>query len=433
MNELKVGQDYNVEITSLTHEGLGVGRAEGVAVFVFNALVGEEVLVTITEVRKTFCFGKVKKIIKKSEERVKPICPLYGKCGGCNFMHLTYESQLKAKFEIFKQVLKRLGKLEDVRVKEIVSANKIYNYRNKVVVVFKKVKDDIIYGFYRRDTHEIERMEKCFLFDDALAAILKSIQEFIKTDIENNYISSVAFRINEKKEVLIGLNVTRKKMHFLKTLVPFLTEKYSNIISVVVYEEEKDKYNTFLGKGRIKENILGFNYNISIDDFFQTNKEQTEKLYQKVLEYAGNDLNVVVDGYCGIGSITLPLSKVSKKVYGIEVYETSVKDAIRNKEANNVNNVHFILGKAEEKIKEITDKIDLIVVDPPRKGCEPALLNSIIEKKIEKIIYVSCDPATLSRDLKVLSDEGYEIKEISLFDMFPNTTHIEAVACLTKR
>jgi len=432
MKTLKVGKDYNMEITSLTHEGLGVGRIDGIAVFVYNALVGEETVITITEVKKSFCFGKVKQIIKKSPDRVKPVCSLYGRCGGCNFMHLAYESQLEAKLEIFKQILKRLGKLDCVKVEEVIPASKIYNYRNKVVIFFKEVKGDIIYGFYRRETNQIERMEKCFLFNEKIYSILKKIKEFMLKDLEKNFITSVSFRNNDKDEFIVGLNVSRKKSHFLKTLTAELVEKHKSIISIVVCEEEKNKYNTLFGKGRIKENILGFNYNISIDDFFQTNKEQTEKLYSKVLEYAGNNLGVVVDGYCGVGSMTLPLSKVSKKVYGIEINETSVNDAIRNKEMNNVNNVHFILGKTEEKIKEISEEIDLIVIDPPRKGCDASLLNSIISKKIEKIIYVSCNPATLARDLRVLSDEGYEIKEISLFDMFPNTTHVECVVLMSK-
>ena len=402
---------YEVKIIRLNNEGLGVALVDKFVVFVKNALVDEKVKIRITEVNDNYAKGEVINYIETSSDRVIPSCPFYEKCGGCNLMHMNYESQISFKKDKVKSIFKKISNI-DIDIKDIIY-DKEYNYRNKVTL---KVKNDKI-GLYREKTNDIINVDKCLLLDNKINDELIKLELFIHR-YKNNNISEIMIRVINDK-IMLSLDTINKEVR------DSFINNFDHVESI--YINNKLVY----GNEFLKENINELEFNISPKSFFQVNKNIMTKMYDKAISYIKG--GTTLDLYSGTGTLSMLASKTSDEVIGIEVVKDAVKDANNNIELNNMKNVSFICDKVENKIDELKNKkIDNIIMDPPRSGSDKKSLNSILEIDPKQIIYISCNPVTLARDYNTLK-EKYNIKEITLFDMFPNTYHIESLMVLERK
>jgi 23S rRNA (uracil1939-C5)-methyltransferase len=442
---------YTMTIDDIGINGEGIGKINGYTLFVEGALPEEVVEVKVIKAKKNFGYGKLVNIIEPSKNRTEPICSIANRCGGCQLQHLSYEAQLEYKRKKVQDVIERIGGI-NIEVNKAIGMETPYYYRNKVQFPVGKSKDnDIKIGFYAMRSHNIITTDKCYIQDSVNEEIITKVKEYI---IENNIqpyneeshrglIRHIITRISYyTKEIMVGIVINGKKLPNQEDLVSKLTT-IPNMKSIYT-NVNKEKTNVILGKKvetiwgapYITDYIGDVKYNISPLSFYQVNPVQTEKLYNKALEYANlNGQETVWDAYCGIGTISLFLAKQAKKVYGVEIVPEAIEDAKANAALNDINNAQFFAGKAEEiipqKYKEGI-KADVIVVDPPRKGCDKELLDTIIDMQPDRVVYVSCDPATLARDLKILGEGGYEVREVQPVDMFPETVHVECVTVLSR-
>ena len=430
---------------------MGVGRIEGFTVFVEGALPEENVIARIVKVQKTFAYGKLLNINKQSQRRVTPPCGIMKKCGGCQLQHLDYKAQLCNKTQMVKDIMERIGGFKDIAVHDAIGMQEPWRYRNKAQfpVGFS---DDVVIGFYANRSHDIVDTDKCVIQDeinDKVIAIFKQYLKKFKISIYNEAANKGLIRhIVTRKgfktgEAMICIVINGESLPKTDYLVEQLVESVPEIKSIVLNVNRKqsnvilgDKNIVIYGEEAIFDYIGQFKFRISPNSFFQVNPIQTDVLYSKALEYAalsGNE--TVFDAYCGIGTISLFLSQKAKKVYGVEIVPQAIDNAKENAVLNNVDNVEFILGESEKVIPEMYQKgikADVIVVDPPRKGCGQELLDVIAEMQCPRVVYVSCNPATLARDLKYLVEKGYTVQEVQPVDMFPHTSHCE-VCCLIER
>jgi 23S rRNA (uracil1939-C5)-methyltransferase len=449
-------KEYIVKIESLGYEGEGVAKIEGYPIFIPGALKGESVKIEIIKSKKKYAYGKLIEIMEKCDERTKPKCINYKRCGGCTLMHLSYRAQLDFKFDRVKDCIKKIAGLDDKIVKYPLGMENPYRYRNKVIFSVGLVEDKIAIGFFSEKTHEIINLDTCLIQDEESDKIMKVIRVwmekysivpakkdglFYKEGLIRNIMIRKGFNTDE---VMVVLVTTDKKIPYKDELIHELNKNFKNLKSVIQNINSKDtslilgnKEITLFGEGYISDYIGKYKFNISPVSFFQINPTQTEVLYNKALEYAAlSSDEVVFDAYCGIGSITLFLSQKAKKVYGVEIVEQAIENANVNAKQNQITNSKFYVGKSEEVIPRlIADGIipDVIVVDPPRKGCDIKLLNAIGEANAKKVVYVSCDPSTLARDLKYLNGLGYKTVEVQPVDMFPMTKHVETVVKIEKK
>ncbi len=453
---LENNKEYIVKIESLGYEGEGVAKIDRYPIFIPGALKGERVRTEIIRAKKNYANGKLMGIIEKCDERREPKCINYGKCGGCTLMHLSYKGQLDFKFDRVKDCIKKIAGLDEKIVKYPLGIENEYIYRNKVIFSVGLIEDTLAIGFFSERTHEIINMDTCLLQDQVTDKIIKIIRTWIqeysiipaKKDglfFEQGLIRNIMIRKGFKtNEIMIVLVTLDKEIPHKDQLVDELNKEIINLKSVVQNINPKDtnlvlgdKCITLWGEDHISDYIGNYKFNISPLSFFQVNPTQTEVLYNKALEYANlSGDEVVFDAYCGIGTITLFLSQNSKKVYGVETVEQAIEDAIANAKQNKIINSEFYVGKSEEIIPKLIEdgiKPDIIVVDPPRKGCDAKLLDAIGETKPKRVVYVSCDPSTLARDLKYLQRLGYEAIEVQPVDMFPMTKHIESVVLLVRK
>lgn len=413
---MNINDKFTVEIIDQETTGRGVARIDNLVVFVSNALIGDTVEVEITKVKKSFAEAKILNIITESKERTNYNCPFYESCGGCDIGHQEYESQLNFKKKKIINSLEKIGGLKDIKVLDVVPS-KDSEYRNKISL---KVSGNKI-GFYKLNSYEIVDIDNCLISNSKINKILKIIKKFI-INYPNHNIKEVMIRSTSATMIRIISDE-------FKLNVEFISEFDSELLINSIIVNNK----TIYGTDYINISLLGLMFNVSPDSFFQVNTKQTENLYNKVIEYAElNKNDTVIDLYCGVGTITSVLAKVCKNVIGIEEVEDAIINAKENMLLNNINNAEFMTGKVEDLIDKISDSIDVIVLDPPRNGSDPKTLDSIMKLNPKKIIYVSCDPVTLARDLKTLSTE-YDVIEVSPFDLFPNTHHVECIAKLCKK
>lgn len=446
-------KEYIVNITSMGYEGEGVGKLNDFTIFVPGALVKEEVRIKIVKVNKNFAFGKLIEIIKQSKYREVPVCNIYKRCGGCQLQHYSYEAQLEFKRNRVKDCIERIGKLQGITLHKVIGMDNPYRYRNKVQLPVGEKDGEIKIGFYAERSHEIVHMDSCAIQDEAADKAVQLIKKWMETynikpyneEKHSGVLRHIMIRKAFKTEELMIVLVTRtKELPCKNELVDLIVQNIKDIKSIVQNVNEK-KTNVILGQNSltlwgqdtISDYTGRFKFNISPLSFFQVNPIQTEVLYNKVLEYAdlsGNE--TVFDAYCGTGTISLFLSEKAKKVYGIEIIPQAIENANINAKQNNVKNVEFIVGQSEKVIPELINngiKAEVVVVDPPRKGCEKVLLESIAKMKPERIVYVSCDPGTLARDLAILNDLGYKTLEVQPVDMFPQTSHVETCVLLQRK
>lgn len=444
-------KDYIITIDNLGYEGEGVGRINGFALFVPGALPGEEVEVKIVKVNRSFAFCKLLKVISQSEERIEPVCSLK-RCGGCQLMHLSYDAQLRFKKQRVIDSMKRIGKLENVVVHDTIGMKEPYRYRNKAQFPVGLKNGKVVAGFYAPRSHEIIDTPSCMIQDEVSDRVMEIVREWAyEKDISiydessgkgllRHVMVRKAFRTGE---VMVVIIINGSDIPYKEALIDLLIDRIAGLKSVML-NINREATNVVLGRkskvlygsGTITDYIGALKFQISPLSFFQVNPVQTEVLYNKALDYAGlTGEETVIDAYCGTGTISLFLAQKAKKVYGVEVVEPAILDARKNARENNVDNVEFIVGKSEEIIPELYKngvKADVIVVDPPRKGCDEELLRTIASMKPDRVVYVSCDPGTLARDLKYLGENGYKVMEIQPVDMFPVTAHVESIVLMTR-
>ena len=444
---------YVVDIVDIGQGGVGIGKFEGFTVFVDGGLVKDKIKVKITKSKKNYAVGDIVEIIEPSPYRVERKCSKELKdCGGCQIQELDYQEQLNIKTNEVKQVISRIGKLEDVVVHPALGMEEPFRYRNKAQFPIQKVDGSPVIGFYKKKSHDIIPTDQCIIQHDVNDKIIKIIKTYIRaykvsvydekthTGVLRHLVTKVGF---SSKEVMVVLVANGRKLPYLNELASVLKENIPGFKTLVV-NVNREKTNVILGNenrviygdGKINDNIGDLVFEISPLSFFQVNPVQTEVLYNKALEYAAlGENDTVFDIYCGIGTISLFLAQRAKKVYGIEIVEEAIKDAKRNAEINNLDNVEFYVGKAEDVVPKMYKqgkRANVVVVDPPRKGCDEKVLDTIVSMQPDRVVYVSCNPSTLARDLAYLNEKGYKCLEVQPVDMFPHSVHIENVALIVK-
>jgi len=445
-------KNYIIEITGMSHEGQGVGKVDGFTVFIDGVLEGESAEVKIIKIGKSYAVGRLIGILKESQNRTAPFCEAYKRCGGCSLQHMGYEAQLAFKTNVVRESIRRIAKLEDVVIHDAIGMQNPLKYRNKAQYPVSSIKGIPVVGFYAKRSHEVVDHDICCIQNETSGRIRSIIKEFVLRNKISTYdessgkglIRHVMTRSGLKTgEVMVVIVINANDLPKKEKLVEELTAEIRGIKSIILNINTKntnvilgDKNRTIFGSDTIMDYIGRFKFNISAMSFFQVNPVQTEVLYQKALEYADlTGKETVFDLYCGIGTISLFLSEKAKKVYGVEVVEDAILDARKNAEINGVENVEYIAGEAEKVIPDIYSrgvKADVVVVDPPRKGCDEALLQMLVEMQPERIVYVSCNPSTLARDLGYLDANGYKALEVQPVDMFPHTYHVETIIMMTK-
>ncbi|EHK2356590.1 23S rRNA (uracil(1939)-C(5))-methyltransferase RlmD [Clostridium perfringens] len=450
-------KEYIFDIISQGYEGEGIAKIDNkYPIFIEGALKGEKVKVRIVKVNKNFAYGKLMEVLEASEERVNPPCAIYKRCGGCKLQHASYKAQLDFKWDRVKDCVSKIGKLDPSIVKYPLGMENPWRYRNKVQLPIGLINGEVKIGFFAPRSHDIIDMESCLIQDEIGDKVVKLTREWIEKfnirpyNVDGEYdekgiVRHIMIRRGfTTNEVMVVLVTNGEKLPHKEEFVDLMVKNIPGIKSVIQNINSKKtnvilglESKTLWGEDTISDYIGDFRFNISPLSFFQVNPTQTEVLYGKALEYAnltGNE--EVFDAYCGTGTITLFLSQKAKKVYGVEIIPQAIDNAWINAKENKVENVEFFVGESEVVIPDLINKgvkADVVVVDPPRKGCDKKLLDAITNINAKKIVYVSCDPSTLGRDLKVLEENGYKTLEVQPVDMFPNTSHVENVAKLIKK
>lgn len=457
--EIKKNNDYEIVIEDLTMSGEGVGRIDGYALFVKDTLPGDVVIAKAIKLKKNYGYGRLMKVITPSKDRVEAKCPVAKACGGCTLMAMSYEKQLEFKRKLIENNLTRIGGLKDVEVPPVIGMDNPYRYRNKAQFPVGTDKDgNIVMGFYAGRTHSIIPNEDCLIGADINAGILAVIKDYmlknhIKPYDENSQtglVRHVLIRTGfTTGEIMVCLVINGEKLPKSDELVKSLLNLHfsdDRKIASIMTNTNTENTNVILGRkcsllyGReyIEDYIGDVKYQIGPLSFYQVNPVQTKILYGLALEFAGLTGNETVwDLYCGIGTISLFLAQKARKVYGVEIVPEAIADAKNNARINGFDNVEFYVGKAEEVLPDKYEKenvyAEVIVVDPPRKGCDETLLETMIKMSPERIVYVSCDSATLARDLKYLTERGYEVKRVQGVDQFCHSGHVETVCLLSKK
>ncbi|WP_455710015.1 23S rRNA (uracil(1939)-C(5))-methyltransferase RlmD [Paenibacillus chitinolyticus] len=452
--------EYTAEIIGIGHDGEGVGRVEGFTLFVPGALPGERVRLKVLKLKKQYGYAKLLDVLESSPDRVGAPCPIYDKCGGCQLQHLDYAAQLKVKRQLVVDNLERIGKLkvakeadaeaDGIVVYPTIGMSDPWRYRNKAQVPFGEEQGGLVGGFYAQGSHRIIDMEACLIQhannDEVIAKVkeigrglgIRAYREETHEGLLRHVVVKVGFRTGEIMVVLVtnGKEIPHVEewIEKIRAAIPGVASICQNVNTGRTNVIFGATTRVLWGREVIYDYIGDVKFAISARSFFQVNPVQTEALYGKALEYAGlTGGETVVDAYCGIGTISLFLAKHAKKVYGVEIVPEAIEDAKRNAELNGIRNAEFAVGGAEDVLPEWQRagvRPDVIVVDPPRKGCDERLLDTILQLRPERVVYVSCNASTLARDLRLLEEGGYRTVCVQPVDMFPHTVHVESVCSL---
>ncbi len=450
---LKKNDIIELDITSATAEGSGVGKTEeGIAVFVPLSAIGDKLKARILKVKKTYAFGKIEEIISPSASRTEPDCECFSQCGGCAWRHIEYSDECNIKRQKVADAVERIGGINTV-INPIIKCEKTDGYRNKAQLPVGKDKNSkLLIGFYAFRSHRIIDCGNCALQPKVFSEVIKVTREFIESTNTSVYdeitgkgrLRHIYIRMGELTgELMVCFVVNGNGIKGEDILIKMLRERIPNL-KTVVFNSNTEKTNVVLGRknrvafgsGYITDILRGLKFKISPFSFWQVNRSQAEKLYAKAREYAnlsGNE--VLLDLYCGTGTIGLTMANDCKKLIGVEIIDDAARDAEENAKENGITNAEFICSDAESaavKLEENGLKPDVVIVDPPRKGCGETLVNIIVKMNPKRVVYVSCDPATLSRDLKYFDSFGYKTMEVTPVDMFPRTAHVESVALIIK-
>lgn len=414
---LKIDNIYECEIMYLENEGSGVTRINNFVVFVPKALVGELVKIKIVEIKKNYAVAKLLEIIKPSKHRVEPDCEYYNLCGGCNLRHQTQDKNIEFKQNKIDNAMNKIGKIS-ININNIAESPQYDNYRNKAV--FKVEKDKI--GFYEQNSYFLVDISYCKLLNDNINKALKVIKGYLKDNTENQIYEITVRYALASDELLIDI---LSKENEIK-LVEYIKDNIKNIKSISLNN------NLIYGNKYIDEVVNNLMFKYSAKSFFQINTRQAENLYNYILNLNYNSNDMVLDLYSGVGTISSIISRKVKHVYGIEIEEEAIECANENIKLNNINNVTYIHGNADTLYK-IKDKIDVVILDPPRGGSNKKTLDQLLKLNPNKIIYISCNPVTLARDINYIYNFKYTVSNIKAFDMFPNTSHVECVSLLQRK
>ena len=457
MVEYQKNQEVEVEVNALGNEGEGVGHTQdGYTVFVKDALPGDVIRAKLMKCKKQYAFGRLVEILTPSKDRVPAVCEKARVCGGCQIQEIAYEKQLEFKTDKVKSNLVRIGGVKNPPMEPIIGMDDPWRYRNKAQFPIGRAKDGkIVAGFYAGRTHAIVSVpdNDCVLGREVNAKILNKVIAHMETyDIEpydeatgTGLVRHVLIRCGfATDEIMVCLVVNGTKIPEEDALADSLMEIPG--MTSIMLNTNMDQTNVILGEqvrtirgeSYITDQIGDVKFCISPLSFYQVNPVQTEKLYLKAMEYAGlTGKETVWDVYCGIGTISLFLAREAKKVYGVEIVPDAIEDAKKNAALNDIHNVKFFVGKAEDVLPKQYEKhqiyADVIVVDPPRKGCEQAVLDTILKMRPKRVVYVSCDSATLARDIKTLAEDGYVLKAVTPVDQFCHTAHVETVCLMSKK
>lgn len=453
--EIVKNQEFLVTVEDLTTEGAGVAKLDGYTLFIKGALPKDVARVSIMKKKKQYGYARLVEVVEPSPDRIKPVCQVAGRCGGCQLQHLQYPAQLRYKEKKITSCLQRIGGFTEIPMEPILGMEEPFYYRNKAQFPVGRGKDgQPVTGFYAGRSHDIIETQDCVI----QAACNKKILELVKTymsvcgvepyqeETHTGLVRHILTRVGfTTKEIMVCLILNGDALPQVDELISRLKQVEGMTSISINCNKEKtnrilgDTCKTLWGKPYIEDYIGDVKYQISPLSFYQVNPVQTTRLYETALEYAGLSGNEIVwDLYCGIGTISLFLAKNAKQVYGVEIVPQAIADARKNATINGLSNATFFVGAAEEVLPAQYEKsggtmaADVIVVDPPRKGCDQALLETIKNMHPARIVYVSCDPATLARDLKYLCEHGYELQRVRGCDMFPQSHHVETV-CLLNR
>ena len=449
---MKKNDIVKLKITSATAEGSGVGKTEdNIVVFVPMTAIGDEIEARILKVKKTYAFGKIEKIITPSSARISPDCPNFSKCGGCVWRHISYDEELKIKSQKVRDAVERIGGIS-TEFRPIIGSERVNRYRNKAQLPIGRDREGgAVLGFYAFHSHRIIDCDDCALQPEIFKTVMDVTRDFIERTNTDIYDESTGkgrlrhlyIRLGEvTNELMVCYVVNGNGLKQEDMLVKMLRESLPNL-KTVVFNSNREKTNVILGnknrvaygKGYITDVLCGLKFKISPFSFWQVNRTQAEKLYSKAKEYAklsGDE--VLLDLYCGTGTIGLTMAQDCKQLVGVEIVEDAVNDAKANAEANGINNARFICADAPtaaEQLRKEGTAPDVVILDPPRKGCGEELVKTIRKMNPKRVVYVSCDPATLARDLKYFAENGYITQEVTPCDMFPRTAHCETVVLLT--
>lgn len=453
---IRKNDEYIVDIIDNGIKGEGIAKIDGFTIFIPNAIKGEKVKIKILKVLTSNGYGKILDIIEKADSRCIEDCDTYKRCGGCTLRHIKYNETLNIKKNIVENTLKKQN-LEYVKVNNCIGMENPKFYRNKLQYPFGT--NDLgspIIGVFAERTHTVIETKECMIQNELIQNIVYDVFLFIKKNNIKVYsektrkgtIRHVVIRIGVKTEevmVTLVVNEDKEDKNYIKCenkLIDYIKNKYKEVKTIIKNINNKntnvilgDRNEVLYGNGYILDELLGYKFKISNMSFYQVNPVQTEKLYSKAIEYADiKKDDIIFDLYCGIGTIGICASENCKHLYGIETIDEAIEDAKKNAKINNLNNTSFYVGNVEDILPKFVEKNniipDVVFIDPPRKGCERMVLDTMLKIKPKKIVYISCNPATLARDLKILEYE-YKIKEITPVDMFPYTSHIETVTVLT--
>ena len=449
---LKVADIIQIKIDKIVFGGEGLGYCNGFAVFVPMSIPEDELEIEIISVKKTYARGLIKNIIKASPERIDSHKFTFEDFYGCDFAMLKYESQLKYKKLMVEEVMRKIAGLPDIEISDVLASEDVYNYRNKIIEPFSVYGNKIITGFFKRKSHEVFEVDENILNSKLGNRIIKELKEILnknKISVYNEIthkglLRNVMIRTNSNNEAMLVLIINSNKItENIKNLLFRLREKIEEIKSIYISLNSK-KTNTVIGEKNIfiygeesiKENLNGIEFHISPTSFFQINVKQAKRLYDIAINFFDNiDDKYIVDAYSGTGTIGMIMAKKAKKVYAIEIVKSASEDGEKTAKENGIENIEFINGSVEKELVNLINankRIDTIIFDPPRKGLEASIIDKVAELNLKEVVYISCNPSTFARDVKLFSEKGYVLKKLQAVDMFPQTSHIETVALLSK-
>jgi 23S rRNA (uracil1939-C5)-methyltransferase len=446
---IQQGDALNLEITTLTAGGDGLGHYEGRAIFVSDSVPGDQLRIRITEAKK-IVRGKILEVVQPSNHRVRPPCIVADKCGGCQWQAVAYATQLAQKKQIVIDSLVRIGGFEHPSVEEVLGAEDPLHYRNKSTFpVGSNQQGKIMAGYYRKQSHDLINLNQCPVQDEKLNPILEKTKALIQEmgwsayHEKNNagYIRHLGLRIGRRTDkVLLTLVTTELNLPNLEKFCTAIHQQFRSVVSICLNLNDQPTNAIFgpqtkviTGKGFIQEQFCGLEFQVGPTTFFQVNTEQAEQTIHKLLDIAQfTKEDKVVDAYSGIGTLSLPIAQHVKKVIAIESFVPSVQQAQLNAQNNRIGNVAFLAGTVEDQLAEVLQPEHTLILDPPRKGCDPSVLEVILKKQPRRLFYLSCNPSTLARDLKHLSTQ-YELKTVIPIDFFPQTYHVEALSYLERK
>ncbi len=447
---MKKNQVYRAEIVGYSSDGSSIARIRDMVVFVPGGAVGDQCDIRIVKVTKNYAFGRIESIVLSSKNRIEPECPYAAKCGGCCYWHLTYAEELRAKAEKVRNALQRIGGVA-LEPEAVCGSDRIHHYRNKAQYPVGRDDSGIITGFYRARSHDIIPLSRCLIQTEAADVLARCVRDWMTAHriapynekTHNGLIRHIYVRTGfATGQVLLCLVTKSAQLLALDALVASARAAVPGLVGVVLNINKKvgnailgDTYITVWGSDTLEDILCGNRFHLSPASFYQVNRAQAERLYEAALEYAALDrTQTALDLYCGAGTITLALARDAKSVIGAEIVPQAIKNAKHNAALNGITNVKFLCadaGQAAIMLAHEGTRPDVIVVDPPRKGIDRTTIDAIGEMQPKRLVYVSCDPATLARDVKLLREEGYQVRKYRVFDLFPRTAHVETVCLLS--